>query len=153
MAGRTPKPTALKLLTGNPGKRPLNKDEPTPDVALPEPPAHLSREAKREWRRTGAQLLALRLVTNLDRAAFAAYCQTSARWAEAETQLAKFGMVIKTPSGFIVQSPYLGIANRALELMSKFAVEFGMTPVSRSRIHVAPVQEEADPFAEFEARG
>jgi hypothetical protein len=36
--GRPPKPTALKLMTGNPGRRPLPKDEPAPpkgDVLAP----------------------------------------------------------------------------------------------------------------------
>ena len=31
MRGRRPKPTRLKMLTGNPGKRPLNDDEPRPE--------------------------------------------------------------------------------------------------------------------------
>ncbi|MEQ8198694.1 MAG: phage terminase small subunit P27 family, partial [Clostridiaceae bacterium] len=29
--GRKPKPTAIKVLEGNPGKRPLNKNEPKPE--------------------------------------------------------------------------------------------------------------------------
>ncbi len=48
---RKPTPTRLKLLGGNPGKRPLNLDEPQPEPTLPEPPAHLSDEAKAEWGR------------------------------------------------------------------------------------------------------
>lgn len=35
MRGRRPKPTRLKVLTGNPGKRPLNMDEPRPERAIP----------------------------------------------------------------------------------------------------------------------
>ena len=31
MAGRKPKPTAIKELEGNPGKRKLNNKEPKPD--------------------------------------------------------------------------------------------------------------------------
>jgi hypothetical protein len=34
MRGRKPKPTYLKLLNGNPGKRPLNEQEPKPQPAL-----------------------------------------------------------------------------------------------------------------------
>ena len=52
--GRKPQPTALKVLKGNPGRRPLNEDEPKPEVLLPRPPAHLSPVARREWRRAGA---------------------------------------------------------------------------------------------------
>lgn len=35
MRGRKPKPTYLKLLNGNPGKRALNEQEPKPERALP----------------------------------------------------------------------------------------------------------------------
>jgi len=36
MRGRRPKPTRLKMLTGNPGKRPLNGNEPRPAAAVPD---------------------------------------------------------------------------------------------------------------------
>ncbi len=36
MAGRKPKPTALKELEGNPGKRKLNKKEPIPGKGMPD---------------------------------------------------------------------------------------------------------------------
>ena len=35
MAGRKPKPTAVKKLEGNPGKRKLNTKEPVPGNAAP----------------------------------------------------------------------------------------------------------------------
>mgnify|MGYP006980038133 CR=1 FL=1 len=38
MAGRKPKPTAVKKLEGNPGKRKLNKKEPIPAKEMPECP-------------------------------------------------------------------------------------------------------------------
>ena len=47
--GRKPKPTAIKILEGNPGKRQLNKYEPSPDKLAPECPDWLSEEAKAEW--------------------------------------------------------------------------------------------------------
>jgi len=127
-------------------------DEAKPAVKLPKAPTHLSDAAKSEWRRTGKRLLTLGLVTELDGAAFGAYCQSYGRWAEAEEQLRKFGTVIKAPSGFLVQSPYLAIANRAMEQMMKAPIEFGMTPSSRSRVVAAPKVEEADPFARFDKR-
>jgi hypothetical protein len=37
MAGRRPKPTHLKVVTGNPGKRKLNDKEPTPAREIPSP--------------------------------------------------------------------------------------------------------------------
>lgn len=35
MAGRKPKPTAVKKLEGNPGKRKLNTKEPNPGKGMP----------------------------------------------------------------------------------------------------------------------
>jgi hypothetical protein len=48
MVGRLPKPTALKVLSGNPGKRALNKNEPKPG-GVPTCPSSLDATAKREW--------------------------------------------------------------------------------------------------------
>jgi len=134
MRGRKPKPTRLKLITGNPGKRALNMDEPRPDAQVPECPAELSPAARREWDRLVGDLSKLRLLTNLDRAALAAYCGAYALWAEATEAIQKFGAMVKSPSGYPIQSPYVSIANRQAELMMRIAGEFGFTPASRSRI-------------------
>ena len=80
---RKPKPTRLKLIDGNPGKRPINAREPNPMAGVPTCPAHLSPRAKAEWKRLARQMNALGIVTELDRAALAAYCQAYGRWAEA----------------------------------------------------------------------
>ena len=49
MAGRKPKPTALKKLEGNPGKRKLNTKEPIPAKGMLNCPEWLLPEAKKEW--------------------------------------------------------------------------------------------------------
>jgi P27 family predicted phage terminase small subunit len=134
MRGRRPKPTRLKLLTGNPGKRPLNMDEPRPKIVIPDCPLELGPVAKREWDRLAGELTALRLLTSLDRAALAAYCGAYAMWAEATEAIQKYGSMVKSPSGFPIQSPYVAIANRQAEIMMRIASEFGFTPASRSRI-------------------
>jgi P27 family predicted phage terminase small subunit len=134
MRGRRPKPTRLKVLTGNPGKRPLNLGEPRPDAAIPECPAELGPVARKEWDRLVGELAVLRLLTNLDRAALAAYCGAYALWAEAMEAIQKYGTMVKSPSGYPIQSPYVAIANRQAEIMMRIAAEFGFTPASRSRI-------------------
>jgi P27 family predicted phage terminase small subunit len=148
MAGRRPKPTALRELEGNRGHRPLNRSEPKPS-GVPKCPPHLDKAAKREWKRISAELVTLGLLTELDRAALAGYCASWSRWVDAEENVQKFGTVIKSPkSGFPIQNPYVGVANTALDQMRRFMVEFGMTPSSRSRIQVAPPAGE-DPFEQF----
>lgn len=152
MAGRRPKPTRIKEIEGNPGKRALNKREPRPESALPPCPEHLDAEAKAEWGRISPELMRLGLLASLDRAALAAYCQAWSRWVEAETNLRKFGTVIKTAKGYPIQNPYLGIANTAIDIMRKFLTEFGMTPSSRSRISAGETDDEPqkdDPWQQF----
>jgi P27 family predicted phage terminase small subunit len=134
--GRKPKPTALKVLEGNPGKRPLNKNEPKPEKKAPRCPSWLEPEAKKEWRRMSKQLEALGVLTQVDAAAFAGYCQAYARWKEAEEFLSKHGTIFKTPSGYIQQVPQVSIAQTYLKIMKDFCSEFGLTPSSRTRIVV-----------------
>lgn len=160
MPGPPPKPTHLKLVTGNPGKRRLNANEPKPDLSIPRVPPHLSDNAKVEWGRISDELLKLGLMTNIDRAALAAYCQAWSDWVEAEGQLQKFGKVVRSPAktltrtdpktgkvetetsgGYPMPSPFLAIRNKALDLMRQFLTEFGMTPASRSRISVESRQQ------------
>jgi P27 family predicted phage terminase small subunit len=151
MPGRKPKPTITKQLAGNPGKRALNKDEPKFGGTAKCPP-HLDAEAKKEWKRVSKELEAVGLLTTVDRAALAAYCAAWSRWVAAEENIQKFGTVIKAPkSGHPMQNPYLTIANTALDHLRKFASEFGMTPSSRSRIHVEAPKTDADPFTAFMA--
>ncbi len=134
MQGRKPKPTALKELAGNPGKRALNHAEPRPKTTMPRPPEHLSDEEKAKWKVLVRELHALGLVTKLDVDALAMYCVIFVRWMKAEKLVREKGEIIKTTAGNIIQNPYLSIANRALEQLNKLGAEFGMTPSSRSRV-------------------
>ena len=84
MAGRKPKPTAIKELEGNPGKRKLNKKEPKPEKGMLVCPEWLLPEAKVEWKHLSEKLNQMGVLTEVDMAAFAAYCQSYARWKEAQ---------------------------------------------------------------------
>jgi P27 family predicted phage terminase small subunit len=133
--GRKPKPTAVKVLEGNPGKRQLNMFEPKPKKgALPKCPAWLEDEAKEEWKRLAKNLHELGLLTDLDVQAFASYCQAYARWKEAEEFITQHGSIVKTKSGYWQQVPQVAIARQNQKMMMQAASEFGLTPASRSRI-------------------
>jgi P27 family predicted phage terminase small subunit len=112
----------------------LNESEPQPELAVPECPPELGPVAKREWDRLVGELTKLKLLTNLDRAALAAYCGAYGLWAEATEAIQKYGTMVKSPSGYPIQSPYVSIATRQTELMMRIASEFGFTPASRGRI-------------------
>ena len=143
-AGRKPKPTALKKLEGNPGKRKLNNKEPKPDHGIPPCPIWLLPEAKSEWKRLCENLGQLGILTKVDRAAFAAYCQSYARWKEAQEHIDKEGAVFETEKGYQQQTPWVGIANTNQKMMLQAAAEFGLTPSSRSRIVVNENNTETD---------
>lgn len=66
----------------------------------------------------------------------AAYCKAYVRWVEAEEKLKETPLLIKTPSGYVQQSPWLNVANKQMELMGRYMAEIGLTPASRSRIAV-----------------
>jgi P27 family predicted phage terminase small subunit len=134
MQGRKPKPTAIKALEGNPGKRALNQAEPKPRVIKPKAPEHLGDEEKAKWKAIVRELHPLGLVTSIDVDALAMYCVIFVRWMKAEKMVREKGEIIKTAAGNIIQNPYLSIANRALEQLNKLGAEFGMTPSSRSRV-------------------
>lgn len=132
--GRKPKPTALKVLEGNPGKRPLNGAEPAPAHKAPRCPSWLEAEAKREWKRMGRILEQMGLLTEMDMAAFAGYCQAYARWKEAEEFISQHGTMVRTPNGYLQQVPQVSIAQTNMKIMLRFCEQFGLTPSARSRI-------------------
>jgi len=134
MTGRKPKPSALRRYEGNPGKRGFNHAEPLPPDGMPTCPDHLSNLARDEWVRLAPILNEMGVLTQIDRAAMAAYCQAYGRWVEAEEKLGATPTLLKTQSGYIQQSPWLSIANKQMELMGRYMAELGLTPASRSRL-------------------
>ncbi len=134
--GRKPKPTAIRRQTGNPGKRGYNHAEPVVPPGLPDCPGHLSNVAGEEWERIAGTLYEMGVLTTVDRAVLAAYCQAYGRWVEAEERMKETPAMLKTPSGYVQQSPWLSVANKQLELMGRFMAELGITPASRSRVSV-----------------
>jgi P27 family predicted phage terminase small subunit len=135
--GRKPKPTRLKLIEGNPGKRRTNHSEPKPRGGPPGCPSFLPAEAKAEWRRVVAAMPD-RFITDADRAALAVYC---ARWAvfvaaTKEIHARGRGVIVKGYRGSRVKNVALQVQREAAADVKAFAVEFGLTPSARTRIEL-----------------
>jgi P27 family predicted phage terminase small subunit len=152
MPGRKPKPTALKALAGNPGKRPLNKSEPH-FTGTPSCPSWLNKEAKKEWKRVVAELSALDMLRGVDTAALAAYCQSYARWRSAEQMVEQEGQTVAEPilnkQGELIghrvkRHPATTIAREAQAAMLKASSLFGFDPSSRSRLFIAPKPQKSE---------
>jgi len=67
--------------------RPPRTDEPKPPAAIPKCPRHLDKEAKKEWRRMVKELEPLGVLTRLDKAVLARYCQGSSKLAALKEEL------------------------------------------------------------------
>ena len=145
MRGRKPKPTSLRLLNGLAGHRPINPDEPKPPRVIPRCPAHLNKEARREWKRMVADLSPLFMLTPLDRVALAVICDAWARFVEASMGLQKSGILVRgRHSKEPVHSPYLAVINQAIAQITAMLPEFGLTPSSRSRLRIEKPAEKSD---------
>ena len=142
-----PKPTALRVLEGNPGKRALNAREPRPLDGEPEMPKHLDTVARKEWRRLVPLLLSMRVLTEADGIALANLCQAYSTLIQAQNLMrkasdsGKSALLMKTPAGYAMQSPLLSIINSQMEIIARQLREFGLTPASRSRIMAAAAGE------------
>jgi len=148
--GRKPKPTALKVLEGNPGKRPLPQNEPKPKPIAPERPPWLTGEGRKMWERLAPELERLGLLTAIDGEAFAAACQCWKTYVDCQRHLKKHGYtyayVNKAGAENEIERPQVKIAQKALDQFKAFCAEFGLTPSSRTRIDVKPVEGVEDPM-------
>ena len=138
------KPTALALLHGNPGKRPLNKNEPKPPIGAV-CPAWVCKEGKKEWNRLIKTFTDIELITAADQAALAAHCQSWGRWMEAEKIVEAEGLMIEEPiankEGKIVgykkkRHPMSIEAEKRLQAMLRSGSLFGLDPPSRAKIQL-----------------
>lgn len=156
MGKRGPAPTPAKVLQLRGTYRPDRDapNAPSPETAAPSCPTWLGksvpwgREAVREWSRIAPLLEGNQLLTELDRANLAAYCDAYARWWHFRREVARHGAVQVTESGYAAQRPEVTMMNRALEDMKKFGALFGLSPSDRRNVSATP-KEEADTAADF----
>ena len=91
--GRKAKPTELKLIQGNPGKRAINTAEPKGELLqhIPECPDWVPGEGQEAWRKLAPWLTKNRILTATDLHNLEAFCAAYGRWREAELHYAKEG--------------------------------------------------------------
>ena len=126
-------PTKLKMIKGT-ARDSRIKDEPEPEPSIPSPPDFLDQVACVEWGRVSTQLFKLGLLSELDRTSLAVYCRYYSLWKRAEEESKKTDEILMTKQGNVIQNPWRGIANTAVQIMEKAAMRFGMNPESRARV-------------------
>jgi P27 family predicted phage terminase small subunit len=144
-SGRTPKPTALKLVDGTRECR-INRNEPTPSGGEIVAPEGMTEDAKKVWDELAPDLEAKGVLTPWDVYALEAYCEAVAQLRECRTLLQKksvYGKYVdKGAAGGVIKSPYHQMMNDCIERMNKIGARFGLTPADRSRLSIegdAPV--------------
>lgn len=155
--GRKPKPTHLKLVTGNPGRRPLNEDEPHPRRERPSAPAHISEGAREVWGQVVMVLDEMGVLTAADVFAVEVLCEAladhrasgrtikecaaahrAAKEAGRDPEFSPDGRYYRTVNqggGVMWRShPALALRSDADRRIRGWCSEFGLTAAARTRI-------------------
>ena len=127
--GRPAKPTVLKLLAGNPGKRPINALEPNAGDIDTSAPDELSEAAKGHWTRLAPMLAKSGVLKQSDRDLLFCYCESYATWLDS------------------VRAGKLNVS--LLSQLRQMLGEMGMTPAARTRIIVDKPKDKEDGKARF----
>lgn len=137
MRGRKPTPTVLRVLKGNPSKRPLNDNEPRPPLMAEDcPPELTAPESRDEWQRTIVPALSSGHITSADRVFAIAHCELWATWRSQLEDASRHPHVVAVGAQkHPMPNPARTMANKTLMLLAKVDSELGLTPVSRSRVN------------------
>jgi P27 family predicted phage terminase small subunit len=131
--GPAPKPTRLRVLEGNPGRRPLPKNEPQPAAGAPSCPSILSPEARAQWRKL-VKAMPDGLLTKADQIILATLCEAWADWCEAVEDLRVNGWYYTTEKGFEGQRPAAAKMKQATATIISLSSRLGLSPADRTRL-------------------
>ena len=138
MRGRKPKPNGLRLIQGNPGKRPINPREPKFMKGVPRCPDYLDACAKEKWKAVVSELAPQGILTKVDGDILAGYCLQYSIHIRASEFVASLSSLTIVNAGRVQLHPLVKAARDALLVMDRLGVEYGITPSSRSRIQATP---------------
>jgi len=144
-------PTSVKMLKGTLKKCRTNPNEPFPDatVAMPTDPEILDEVGMNEYRHKAKAMAKLGCFTEWDNTALCAYAALYSSWVKIEKTLAEEGYVIESAKGLPIRHPLVGMRNATLALMNNYLVQFGLTPVSRSKVKADKGKGKNDEWAAF----
>ncbi|MGK4186766.1 P27 family phage terminase small subunit [Rothia koreensis] len=145
--GTHSKPRALKVVEGNPGRRPL-EPEVNFDRGVPIKPEDLSEDAAWLWDLVISQMSTVGLLKPLDAASLEAVCETFARWREAVRYRRERGFLGKNSQG-VVAAPWVGVEERASREFRAWCAEYGLTPAAEKHLSGDDEGDQGDynPFA------
>lgn len=101
-AGRKPKPTRLKVIQGTYRSDRANPHEPKPQAAISPCPEFLKGQARKQYQKIAKKLVRIGLMTELDDMAISMLFQGWQEYLEANKQVRKSRILVKSPNGFPV---------------------------------------------------
>lgn len=160
LRGPQPKPTAQRLLEGNPGHQTMNKFEAQPPKITSIPaPDWFGEEARRYWNRLIPMLANIGMLTEADLPTIERYCDFLADWRHCRDFIATVGkgnifypitevievtnpetglLVKKEKIRYMQEYPHVAKKLKISEHLLRIEQHFGMTPAARTRIMAEP---------------
>jgi P27 family predicted phage terminase small subunit len=147
--GRPPHPLGLRLLRGNPGKRPIPANTPRPKAQAPARPRYLKGTARAWWDQTVPQLVRCGIVAPIDRTALEVCAVTFGFWREMCDAIADAGGPVytsRTIAGEVVYRvrPEAALRARAARDLLSMLADFGCTPAGRLKVGTLPPPDDDD---------
>lgn len=152
MRGRKPKPTARQIAEGDPRKIGAGKlkakaeREPSATHGLPACPRHLKGRARASWNFWAVELADMNLDRRPDAQMLEGACVNYGRAVEADLIVQREGIMqnitaVDKESGesVLIKSQYhpaITVSNSAWRQVRAFCSEFGLSPVSRTRLAI-----------------
>ena len=131
--GPKPKPVALKVLAGNPGKRRLPKELKLPR-ATGVCPDDMPKTGREMWNKFFPMLTSAGVLKESDMPAFEDLCLAWAHFKDADEKCKKKGLTQKTKDGYETVSVWVHLRTKFQKEFKILVEQFGMTPTSRARI-------------------
>ena len=149
-SGRRPKPTAKKLLAGNPGKRALNTNEPDFGLVLTVDCPFWMGDNGRGLCETVCPLLCReRVLAATDVQNLEVYCNAYDQFRMAQEDVQRNGVTVPGATGGVVKNPAATVLKEAAAMMATYGGMLGLDPSSRQRIMGKPSEGGGNPFAEL----
>lgn len=105
---------------------------PTPVEQKSEQPKGLDASEQAVWDELMREMPD-QVKAELNAVVFEALVRATVQYREASEKVKQYGAVIKSPSGYPIQSPYVSHMNKQAENIRRFSAELGLTLASRLR--------------------
>lgn len=152
--GPKPKPTALRVFEGDPGRllgKRAGEMQAAAPVVLPDPPDWLGEIGKQVWAKVAPVLYRIGCLTENDLNALALYCEAWEEFFDARKEIETCGPTAYTDKGTCYQHPAVGRKNKAIQRIRQFGGDFGMSPAARVGLHIQPAKQ-VNSLAAFKAQ-